>query len=114
MDLWYRMHPALSPWSESWNFLKSATHHYAAARVSLGLHGRLLGAWLFASYMRDFEENPFVDLDANRLLLEPTLRFAYRTLDLRLGLHRIVSLSDFSMLKNISDFSLFFQVGANW
>lgn len=114
VDLWYRMHPALSPWSESWNFLKSATHHYAAARASLGLHGRLLGAWLFAAYMRDFEENPFVDLDANRLLLEPTLRFAYRTLDLRLGLHRIVSLSDFSKLKNIGDFSLFFQVGANW
>lgn len=114
VDIWYRMHPALSPWSASWNFLETATHHYAAARASLGVHGRFFGAWLFASYMRDFEENPFVDLEANRLLFEPMARFAYRTLDLRLGLHRIVSLSDFSKLKNISDFSLFFQVGANW
>ncbi len=114
VDLWYRMHPALSPWSESFNFLETATHHYAAARASLGLHGRLFGAWLFASYMRDFEENPFVDLDANRLLLEPTLRLAYRTIDLRLGLHRLVSLDDFSKLKDLKDFSVFFQVGANW
>ncbi len=114
VDLWYRMHPALSPWSESWNFLESATHHYAAARASLGVHGRFLGAWIFASYLRDFEENPFVALDANRLLLEPTLRFAYRTLDLRLGLHRLVSLDDFAKLKDFKDFSAFFQVGANW
>ncbi len=114
VDLWYRMHPALSPWSTSFNFLETATHHYAAARLSLGVHGRFLGAWIFASYMRDFEENPFVDLDANRLLFEPTFRFAYRTLDIRLGLHRIVSLGDFSKLKNIDDASLFFQVGANW
>lgn len=114
VDLWYRMHPALSPWSESFNFLETATHHYAAARASLGLHGSLFGAWLFASYMRDFEENPFVDLDANRLLLEPTLRLAYRTIDLRLGLHRLVSLDDFSKLKDLKDFSVFFQVGANW
>lgn len=114
VDLWFRMHPELSPWSASFNFLETATHHYAAARASLGVHGRFFGAWVFASYMRDFEENPFVDLEANRLLFEPMVRFAYRTLDLRLGLHRIVSLSDFPKLKNISDFSLFFQVGANW
>ena len=114
VDLWFRMHPELSPWSASFNFLETATHHYAAARASLGVHGRFFGAWVFASYMRDFEETPFVDLEANRLLFEPMVRFAYRTLDLRLGLHRIVSLSDFPKLKNISDFSLFFQVGANW
>lgn len=114
VDLWYRMHPELSPWSASFNFLETATHHYAAARVSLGAHGRFFGAWVFASYMRDFEENPFVDLEANRLLFEPMVRFAYRTLDIRLGLHRIVSLGDFPKLKNISDSDLFFQVGANW
>lgn len=114
VDSWYRMHPALSPWTSSWNFVETGTHHYAAARMNLGLHGRFLGAWIFFAYMRDFEENPDIDLDADRLLLEPTLRFAYRTLDVRLGLNRMVSAGDFSKLKNGKDYRGFFQVGANW
>lgn len=114
VDSWYRMHPALSPWTSAWNFVETGTHHYAAARMNLGLHGRFFGAWIFAAYMHDFEENPNVDLDADRLLLEPTLRFAYRTLDVRLGANRMVSARDFSKLKNGKDYRGFFQVGANW
>ena len=114
LDCWYRMHPSLSPWSASWNFTDLSTHHYTAARASAGLHTGPLGVWIFTAYMHDFEENSHVELDADRILLEPTLRFSYRSLELRLGMSRLVSAADALKLKNVRDYHYFFQVGANW
>lgn len=114
VDNWYRLHPALSPWSVEWNFAESSSHHYGAFRANAGLHGTYFGFWIFCAYMRDFEENPSIGLDANRLLLEPLVRFAYRSIDVRLGMNRFVSASDFSKFRHIDDYRYFFQVGANW
>ncbi len=114
VDNWYRLHPAISPWNATWNFSEIASHHYAVARAHFGLHAGFVGAWVFAAYMRDFEENPSVDLAADRFLFEPLLRFAYRSLDLRLGMSRIISAKDFSDFSDFDDYHYFFQVGGSW
>ena len=114
VDNWYRLHPELSPWTSSWNFASTSSHHYAAVRMNAGLHRGIFGAWIFAAYMRDFEENPYIDLKADRLLLEPLLRISYRSIDVRFGMSRLVSFSDFRMLKNFDDYHYFFQVGTRW
>lgn len=114
IDNWFRFHPALSPWSESWNFAETASHHYALVRASAGLHKGIFGAWIFGAYMRDFEENPYLDLDADRLLLEPTLRVAYRSIDVRAGMSRLVSMSDVESLLHVRHFRYFFAVGSDF
>ncbi|MDY6370154.1 MAG: hypothetical protein SPL20_10020, partial [Fibrobacter sp.] len=73
-----------------------------------------LGAWIFGAYMRDFEENPTVELDADRILLEPMLRASYRSLDVRLGMSRLVSMQKPGDLLHVKNYHYFFQVGANW
>ena len=82
--------------------------------MNAGLHRGIFGAWIFAAYVRDFEENPYIDLKADRLLLEPLLRISYRSIDVRFGMSRLVSFSDFRMLKNFDDYHYFFQVGTRW
>ena len=111
---WFRLHAALSPWSEAWNFAEQSSHHYGAIRANAGLHNGIFGAWIFGAYMRDFEENPTVELDADRLLLESMLRVAYRSVDVRVGMSRLVSLKDFSDFTHVKQYHYFFQVGANW
>ncbi len=114
LENWFRLHPALSPWSTAWNFYEMSSHHYGTFRANVGLHRGLFSAWIFCAYMRDFEENPTVDLDADRLLLEPMLRAAYRSVDVRMGMSRFVSLQNASVLSHVKNYRYFFQVGANW
>lgn len=114
VDNWFRFHAPLSPWSESWNFAETASHHYAVARANAGLHKGIFGVWIFGAYMRDFEENPYLNLEADRLLLEPNLRLAYRSLDIRTGISRLVSLSDAKGLLHVRHFHYFFTVGADF
>ncbi len=114
VDNYFRLHAPLSPWTSGWNFAETSSHHYGAFRASVGLHGERLGLWAFAAYMRDFEENPFIPLDADRFLFEPLCRFAFRSIDIRLGMSRLVSLSEWSSLLDFGDYNYFFQVGANW
>lgn len=114
VDNYFRLHASLSPWTSGWNFAETSSHHYGAVRASVGLHGSRLGLWAFAAYMRDFEENPFIPLDADRFLFEPLCRFAYRSIDIRLGMSRLVSLSGASSLLDFGDYNYFFQVGADW
>ncbi|MCK9182115.1 MAG: hypothetical protein M0P13_04440 [Fibrobacteraceae bacterium] len=114
IDCWYRLHPALSPWSGEWPFPEASSHHYGAVRAKAGLHNDFVGAWIFGAYMRDFEDNPYVALSVNRLLLEPQIRFAYRSLDIRMGMNRLVSLSDAKDLKTLKEYNYFFKVGGDF
>lgn len=114
LENWFRLHPALSPWSSAWNFAEMSSHHYGSLRANAGLHWGILGAWIFGAYMRDFEENPTVELDADRILLEPMLRASYRSLDVRLGMSRLVSMQKPGDLLHVKNYHYFFQVGANW
>ncbi len=108
---WYRLHMNPTPWSTEWPFTELSSHHYGLMRASLGLHHGPLGAWLFAAYMRDFEENPSVNLGANRLILEPTLRFAYKSIEVRCGMNRLVDFDSLDKFKDIKDYQYFFKVG---
>ncbi|MCR5029011.1 MAG: hypothetical protein K6A31_07115 [Fibrobacter sp.] len=111
---WFRLHAALSPWSEVWNFAEQSSHHYGAIRANAGLHQGIFGAWIFGAYMRDFEENLTVELDADRLLLEPMLRAAYRSVDVRVGMSRLVSMKNWGDFTHVKNYHYFFQVGVNW
>jgi NTE family protein len=108
---WYRLHMNPTPWSTEWPFTELSSHHYALVRASLGLHRGIVGAWLFAAYMRDFEENPSVNLGPNRLVLEPTLRLAYKSIEVRCGMNRLVDFDSVSDLRDIRDYQYFFKVG---
>jgi len=114
LENWFRLHPSLSPWSSAWNFAEMSSHHYGTLRANAGLHRGILGAWIFGAYMRDFEENPTVELDADRILLEPMVRAAYRSVDVRIGMSRLVSMGHLGDLSHVKNYHYFFQVGAIW
>ena len=107
----YRLHPETSPWSTEWYNATLASHHYALARMSAALHYKGSGLWLFGAFVHDFENNPSVDLGVNKIVLEPTFRLTYRSINVLLGLSRIVDLETVRDLKEFSDYTFFIRIG---
>jgi NTE family protein len=80
-------------------------------RFNGGLHGNYLGAWLFGAYYHDFEGSPEAELDANKFVFEPALRFAYRSVTAYAGISRIVDYGTFGDLTHLSGCNYFIRIG---
>lgn len=111
IDNVYRFQIPASPWSTEWYFAELSSYHYALLRTQIGLHKHYFGFWVFASYIKDFEENPSVFIRDHRFLLEPTLRFAYNSLDVRVGLSRLVDHQNILQLRKFKAYRYFIQIG---
>ncbi len=111
MDLVYRYHVQATPWSREWYNPELATHEYGLIRAGAGLHGRHLGLWLFAAYYHDFEESPLARLEPNKFILEPALRFAYRSFEVYAGMNRIVDNETAGDLRRFGDYTYFVRIG---
>lgn len=108
---YYRMHPKVTPWSQEWYDSDLSSHHYATVRLGGGLHFRGFGAWIFAAYFHDYEDNDMAALDVDKLVLEPALRFKYKSLEFYAGMNRIVDFHTLGDLGDFSDYRFFFRVG---
>lgn len=112
IDLTIRQGMEATPWSTEWYFAEYRSHHYALARAHLGLHYGPLGAWLFGAFIRDFENNDLAYLGESRLVLEPALRFAFKSLSFYAGMNRTLSAGDWRDFSKISDYTYFVRVGS--
>lgn len=111
LDVAYRLHAAATPWSTEWYNPELSSHEYAMARLNGGVHGDYLGAWIFGAYYHDFEDSPYADLDVDKFVLEPALRFAYKSVTLYAGLSRVVDFGTFGDLTRLSGYNYFVRVG---
>lgn len=100
-----------TPWRSEWIESDLASHEYALLRLSGGLHYHGTGLWLFSAYVCDFEENPLAELGKHKFVLEPALRFSYKSVSIYAGLSRIVDSDTFADLKKFSDYDFFIRVG---
>ncbi|MDR1760148.1 MAG: hypothetical protein LBR60_06450 [Fibrobacter sp.] len=106
----YRAHAALSPWSVEELPSELSSHHYVAARASLGAHIQGTGFWLFAAYLRDFENHMKMP-DENRISLEGMFRFRWKSVSFFAGLGRITELDEIQDLKDFKNHRYFVQIG---
>lgn len=111
LDVAYRLHVRATPWSVEWYNPELSSHEYAMARTSVALHGDHVGAWIFGAYYHDFEDSPYATLDVDKFVLEPALRFAYRSLTIYAGMNRIVDIHSLGDLMDFSDYSYFIRIG---
>ena len=111
LDVAYRQHAVATPWSTEWYNPELSSHEYAMFRLNAGLHGNYLGAWIFGAYYHDFEDSPFAELDVDKFVLEPALRFAYKSVTVYAGLSRVVDYGTFSDLTHLSGYNYFIRVG---
>lgn len=111
LDLAYRLHAQATPWSTEWYNRELSSHEYGMLRANGGVHGKHLGAWIFAAYYHDFEDSPLAELDVDKFVVEPAVRFVYKSMVLYMGLNRIVDKDSFKELRNLSDYSYFIRVG---
>jgi NTE family protein len=111
LDVAYRQHAAATPWSTEWYNPELSSHEYAMVRLNGGFHGDYLGAWIFGAYYHDFEESPYADLDVDKFVFEPALRFAYKSVTLYAGLSRVVGYGTFRDLTHLSGYNYFVRVG---
>jgi len=111
LDIAYRQHVAATPWSQEWYSPELSSHEYALLRASAAVHGDYFGAWIFGAYYHDFENSPYAELGVDKFVLEPALRFAYRSLVIYAGMNRVVDTDTFGDLRNLSDYSYFVRVG---
>ena len=111
LDVVYRQHAAATPWSTEWYNPELSSHEYVLVRANGGLHKKYLGAWLFAAYYHDFEDSPYAKLGVDKIVLEPALRFAYRSLVVYAGMNRIVDTETLGDLKKFKDYNYFVRIG---
>ena len=111
MDNFYRRRVAATPWTGEWYNPELLSHHYGLARINLGLHKGMFGMWVFGAYVRDFEENPTAHLGADKFILEPTLRFAYKSISVSAGMSRLVDRETLDELGDVMDYTFFVRVG---
>ena len=67
--------------------------------------------WVFGAYVRDFEENPSAQLGPDKFVLEPTLRFAYKSISVSGGMSRLVDRKTLDELGDVMDYTFFIRVG---
>jgi len=111
LDDCYRQKIRATPWNAEWYDSDLASHGYAMGRVNVGLHYGPVGAWIFGAYVKDFEENPMASLGPNRIVLEPALRFNYKSLSAYLGLSRTVDSESLEGLKHTGQYKYFVRIG---
>ena len=111
LDVVYRERVVATPWSTEWYDPELSSHEFALVRANMGLHGNYLGAWLFAAYYHDFEDSPFAELGVDKVILEPALRFAYRSLVVYAGMNRVVDTDTFDKLKKFKSYNYFVRIG---
>ena len=111
LDVAYRLHAAATPWSTEWYNPELSSHEYAMVRLSGGLHGDYFGAWIFGAYYHDFEDSPYADLDVNKFVFEPALRFAYRSVTAYAGISRVVDYGTIGDLTHLSGYNYFIRIG---
>lgn len=111
LDIVYRQHAKVTPWSTEWYNAELSSHEYALVRASGSLHGKYLGVWLFGAYYHDFEDSPFAVLEQDKIILEPAIRFAYRSLNIYAGMNRIVDTETIKDLTHFGDYSYFIKIG---
>lgn len=111
LDVAYRQHAAATPWSTEWYNPELSSHEYAMLRFNAGLHGAYFGAWVFGAYYHDFEDSPYAELDVDKFVLEPALRFAYRSLVVYAGVNRVLDKNGFSSLHHLKHYDYFIRIG---
>ena len=111
LDNCIRQRIQATPWNSEWISPELVSHQYGLLRLQGGLHYRGSGLWIFGAYVRDFEENPTARLGKHRFVLEPALRFAYKSINIYAGMSRIVDADTFGDLKEFGDYDLFFRIG---
>ena len=107
----FRLHANATPWSEDWLDPELATHGYALVRANAGVHRNGFGLWLSLAYFHDFEDKKTATLGANKFVLEPALRYKYRSFSVYLGMNRIVGADSFGDLKRFKDYRYFVRIG---
>ena len=111
LDLAYRLHASAPPWSTEWYNPELSSHEYAMLRANVGFHGDYFGAWIFGAYYHDFEDSPFAELDVDKFVIEPALRFVYRSLEVYAGVNRIVDSESLDGLHHFNHYNYFVRVG---
>jgi len=111
LDNCFRQHVKATPWSSEWYNPDLASHHYGLVRMNMGLHRGWVGAWIFGAYVRDYEENPSALLGENKFVLEPALRFAYKSISAYAGMSRIVDNDGLGDLKKLGSYQYFVRIG---
>ncbi len=111
LDDCYRQKIRATPWSGEWYDSDLASHGYAMGRINVGLHYGPVGAWIFGAYIRDFEENPLASLGSERIVLEPALRFNYKSLSAYVGMSRVVDSDNLENLGHTSQYKYFVRIG---
>jgi NTE family protein len=61
--------------------------------------------------VRYCEENPTAPLGADKFILEPTLRFAYKSISVSAGMSRLVDRETLDELGDVMDYTFFVRVG---
>lgn len=111
LDQVYRLHGEATPWSSQWNDLELCSHEYGLLRAGASLHKGYFGLWLFGAFFHDFEDNPYATLSPNKIILEPALRFSYKSISVYAGMNRIVDKDHLGDLKRLKEYTYFIRVG---
>ena len=111
LDNGFRQQVKATPWNTEWYNPDLASHHYGLLRMNMGLHRGWAGAWLFGAYVRDYEKNPSALLDENKFVLEPALRFVYKSITAYAGMSRIVDDHSLDELKKLKSYNYFVRIG---
>ena len=107
----FRLHIAATPWSGDWLDPELSTHGYALLRVNGGVQRNGFGAWLSLAYIHDFEDKSTAKLNSNKFVLEPALRYKYRSFTVYAGLNRIVDTETFGDIKDLKNYRYFIRIG---
>ena len=107
----YRLHVAATPWSGDWQDPELSTHGYAMLRLNGGVHRHGFGAWLSFAYVHDFEDKATAKLNSNKFVIEPALRYKYRSFTVYAGLNRVVDTETFGDLREFKNYRYFIRIG---
>lgn len=107
----FKMHVNATPFSAMLPIPQLASYHYLQGGGSFGLHQNGNGFWIFASWLRDYSQKNPLELEQDRISIEPMLRLHYRSVEVLWGLHRTLAASKMDRLFGSEEWLAILQIG---
>jgi len=106
----YRFAMGMGSYAQEWQTPSNSSHLYGLVHAGLSLQWQGSGIFLAGGFAKDGEPNPWSDMEAKRLFLEPKIRVKMKTFDFVFGRSQIYSLENYAKITKNGEKRIFLSL----
>jgi len=106
----YRFAMGMGSYMEEWQIPDNSSHLYGIVQAGFSMQWQGNGIFLAGGFAKDGEPNPWSEMSAKRLFMEPKIRLKMQTFDFVLGCNQIYSLGNYANITKKGENRIFLNL----